>query len=205
MTSGGFAFGIEWQDVLITSSPFNRKNEGRRVSELSLEAGKSPHEWIFEALLENEMRISMALFGMSEENRCREMKFPVMMFGTDGEGRAASGPMSKGVPHPRNYGAFPRVLGRFVRDLKVVNLEEAIYKMTKLPAQKLRLNDRGQIGKGMAADLVIFDPATVSDRATYEKPHRYAKGIFHVIVNGKLVIHDDCHTGARPGRILHNS
>jgi N-acyl-D-amino-acid deacylase len=125
-----------------------------------------------------------------------------MMIGTDGTGLAASGPMARGVPHPRNYGAFPRVLGRFVRDLKVIELEEAIYKMTGLPAKKLRLHDRGLIKPGLAADLVVFDPATVSDTATYDQPHQYAKGIFHVIVNGQFVIRDATHTGNRPGGIL---
>jgi N-acyl-D-amino-acid deacylase len=144
----------------------------------------------------------MAVFGMSQENRQKEMQFSGMMFGTDGVGMIATGPMAKGVPHPRNYGAFPRVLGRFVRDLKAIELEEAIYKMTGKPAGKLRLNDRGLIRPGLAADLVIFDPAEVSDRATYESPHQYAKGIFHVIVNGNLVIHQATHSGARPGRIL---
>ena len=110
--------------------------------------------------------------------------------------------MSRGVPHPRNYGAFPRVLGRFVRDLGIIELEEAVYKMTGLPAKKLRLPDRVLIKPGMAADLVVFDTATVSDTATYDQPHQYAKGIIHVIVNGRFVVHDSTHTGSRPGRIL---
>ena len=125
-----------------------------------------------------------------------------MMFGTDGVGMAATGPMAKGVPHPRNYGAFPRILGRFVRDLKAIEREQAIYKMTDMPAAKLRLNDRGLIKPGLAADLVIFDPAEVSDKATYDNPHQYANGIIHVIVNGNLVVHQATHSGARPGRIL---
>jgi len=115
---------------------------------------------------------------------------------------AVTGPMAKGVPHPRSYGAFPRILSRFVRDLKAIKLEQAIYKMTGMPAAKLRLNDRGLIRPGLAADLVIFDPAEVSDKATYDDPHQYAGGIFHVIVNGNLVIHEAAHSGARPGRIL---
>ena len=167
-----------------------------------MQTGKSPYDWLFGALLKTELDISMAVFGMSEENRQREIQFSSMMFGTDGVGMTANGPMAKGVPHPRNYGAFPRVLGRFVRDLKAIKLEEAIYKMTGMPAGKLRLNDRGLIRPGLAADLVIFDPAEVSDRATYENPHQYARGIFHVIVNGSLVIHEAAHSGERPGRIL---
>jgi N-acyl-D-aspartate/D-glutamate deacylase len=202
MQSGGFAFGFEWQDILITSSPRNTEYEGRNISELAAQADKSPYDWLFGALLETELDMSMAVFGMSEENRQREVQFSGMMFGTDGVGMAVTGPMAKGVPHPRNYGAFPRVLGRFVRDLKVIELEEAIYRMTGRPAAKLRLNDRGLIKPGLAADLVLFDPAEVSDRATYDNPHQYADGIFHVIVNGNLIVHQATHTGARPGRIL---
>ena len=113
---------------------------------------------------------------------------------------ATTGPMAKGIPHPRSYGAFPRILSRFVRDLKAIDLEQAIYKMTGMPAVKLRLNDRGLIKPGLAADLVIFDPAEISDQATYDNPHQYADGIFHVIVNGDLVVQEAVHTGARPGR-----
>ncbi len=202
MKSGGFACGFEWQDILITSSLHNTAYEGRYISELAAQAGKSPYDWLFGALLETELDISMAVFGMSEENRQREIQFSGMMFGTDGVGMATSGPMAKGVPHPRNYGAFPRILGRFVRDLKAIELELAIYKMTGMPAAKLRLTDRGLVKPGLAADLVIFDPTAVSDKATYDQPHQYANGIFHVIVNGNLVVHQATHSGARPGRIL---
>jgi N-acyl-D-amino-acid deacylase len=202
MQSGGFAYGFEWQDILITSSPQKKEYEGRYIAELAAQAGKSPYDWLFGALLDTELDISMAVFGMSQENRQREIQFSGMMFGTDGVGMAVTGPMAKGVPHPRSYGAFPRILSRFVRDLKAIKLEQAIYKMTGMPAAKLRLNDRGLIRPGLAADLVIFDPAEVSDKATYDDPHQYAGGIFHVIVNGNLVIHEAAHSGARPGRIL---
>jgi N-acyl-D-amino-acid deacylase len=202
MQSGGFARGIEFKDVLITSSSSRTEYEGRYISDLAVAAGQSPYEWLFDALVQTKLDMSMAVFGMSDENRLQEIQFPGMMIGTDGAGLAASGPMARGVPHPRNYGAFPRVLGRFVRDLKILKLEEAVHKMTGLPAGKLRLQDRGFIKPGLAADLVVFDPATVADTATYDQPHRYAKGIFHVIVNGRFVIRDAVHTGNRPGRIL---
>ena len=146
--------------------------------------------------------MTMAVFGMSEENRRREIQFPSMMICTDGFGLTATGPMAKGVPHPRNYGAFPRVLGRYVRDLQVLKLEEAVFKMTGLPAKKLRLKGRGVIRPGFAADLVVFDPATVSDRATYDNPHQYAAGISHVLVNGRFVIQDENHTKKKPGIVL---
>jgi N-acyl-D-aspartate/D-glutamate deacylase len=107
-----------------------------------------------------------------------------------------------GVPHPRNYGTFPRVLGRFVRELKALPLETAIAKMTSVPATRLRFTDRGRIAVGAAADLVAFNPHTVADRATFENPHQYPVGIPHVIVNGEFVIRDGEHTNAKPGRAV---
>jgi N-acyl-D-amino-acid deacylase len=205
MQTGGFARGIEWNNVLITSSSRQREYEGSFVSDLAARAGKAPHDWVFDALLETKLALSMALFGMSAENRRNEIQSACMMIGTDGFGMATTGPLSKGVPHPRNYGAFPRVLGQYVRELQVLTLEKAVFKMTGLAAQKLRLQDRGMIKPGLAADLVVFDPAMVSDPATYDNPHQYARGIFQVIVNGQFVIHDENHTGARPGMVLNQA
>jgi N-acyl-D-amino-acid deacylase len=202
MKSGGYARGLEFKDVLITSSPHRTEYEGRYISDLAASSGQTPYEWLFDALVQTNLDMSMAAFGMSEENRWQEIQFPGMMIGTDGTGLAVSGPMARGVPHPRSYGAFPRVLGRFVRDLGIIEIEEAVYKMTGLPARKLRLHDRGLIKPGLTADLVVFDPATVADTATYDQPHQYAKGIHHVLVNGRFVIRDGVHTGNRPGKIL---
>jgi N-acyl-D-amino-acid deacylase len=202
MQTGGFARGMEWNLVLITSSPKQTEYEGCYVSELAARADKAPHDWVFDALLETRLDMGMAVFGMSEENRRREIQFPAMMICTDGFGLATAGPLAKGVPHPRSYGAFPRVLDRYVRDLQVITLEEAVYKMTGLAAQKLCLKDRGFVRPGFAADLVVFDPDTVSDRATYDNPHQYAGGISQVIVNGQFVIRDENHTGATPGIVL---
>ena len=109
---------------------------------------------------------------------------------------------SDGVPHPRNYGTFPRVLGRFVRELKALPLEQAIAKMTSVPARRLRFADRGRIAVGAAADLVAFDPATVADRATFAEPHQFPVGIPHVLVNGVFIIRNGEHTAARPGRAV---
>ncbi len=202
MQTGGFARGVEWNLVLITASPQRTEYEGSYVSDLASRADKTPHDWVFDALLETRLDMSMALFGMSAENRRREIQFPAMMICTDGFGLATTGPLATGVPHPRSYGAFPRVLGRYVHELQVLSLEEAIYKMSGLAAQKLRLKDRGIIRPGLAADLVVFDPAAVCDRATYDNPHQYAGGISQVIVNGKFVIRDENHTGATPGMVL---
>ncbi len=110
--------------------------------------------------------------------------------------------MSKGLPHPRHYSTFPRILGRFVREEQVLSLEEAIRKMTGLPAEKLRWTDRGLLKEGYRADLVVFDPDTIIDRATFQAPHQYPLGIRHVIVNGKPVVYNGSHTQARPGSVL---
>ena len=123
-----------------------------------------------------------------------------LLIGTDGSGLAIEGPLSTGKPHPRSYGTFPRVLGYYVREQGVLALEEAIRKMSGLPAQKLRWTDRGTIRRGYRADLVVLDPDTVVDRATFQEPHQYPIGIDHVLVNGELVISEGIHTRARPGK-----
>jgi N-acyl-D-amino-acid deacylase len=191
-----------WDLVFISNSPKNRSYEGHHVAELAAEAAKSPHDWILDALLETELDVGMIKFSMSEDNRKLELRHPAMMIGTDGYGLAREGPLSRGKPHPRNYGTFPRVLGHYVREQGVISLEEAIWKMSGFPAQKLRWTDRGLLKKGFRADLVVFDPDRVADQATYEAPHQFPRGIHHVVVNGRLVIQEDVHTGARPGVIL---
>jgi N-acyl-D-amino-acid deacylase len=140
----------------------------------------------------------MVGFGMSEENVAAGIAHPASMICTD-SGAVAFG---AGSPHPRSYGTHPRVLGRFVRDLKTCPLETAIRKMTALPAARMNFRDRGMIATGLAADLVVFDPSTIADRATFEAPHQYPTGIPHVLVNGTFVIRDGAHTGARPGRAV---
>ena len=204
METGGFSRGVKWDKILITGSPRRLDCQGRFVADLAAETGKTPHDWIFDALLQAELNLTMVLFGMSEDNRQKELKHPLMMIGTDGFGLAANGPLTQDKPHPRSFGTFPRVLGYYVRDEGIISLEKAVHKMTGLPAKKLRLKDRGLVQPGLAADLVVFDPATVADRATYEQPHKYAEGILHVIVNGEIVIHNTIHTGSRPGLILTN-
>ncbi|MCK4832389.1 MAG: amidohydrolase family protein, partial [Anaerolineales bacterium] len=191
-----------WSAVLIGSSSRNREYQGRRVDELAAEAGKSPEDWVLDALLEAEGHIDMIHFGMSEENRKAELRHPAMMIGTDGYGLPIDGPLTQGLPHPRSYGTFPRILGGYVREQGVITLEEAIWKMSGLPALKLRWTDRGLIKEGYRADLVILNPDTVIDHATYQAPRQYPAGIHHVIVNGRLVIHDGVHTRALPGRVL---
>jgi N-acyl-D-amino-acid deacylase len=130
---------------------------------------------------------------MNEENLATFLKLPFAMVGSDSS-------FTTGKPHPRLYGAFPRVIRRFVRELKVLTLEEAIHKMTGLTAQRLRLTHAGLIKKGFQADAVLFDPETITDRATYQSPEHFPSGIARVIVNGETVIKNGIHTGAKPGR-----
>ena len=202
MATRGFAASVDWSTVLITGCPTKTEYQGRFVSELAKEENQTPHEWIFDALFEADLQIHMAVFAMSEENRRREAVHPAMTFCTDGMGFAASGGFLKSLTHPRSYGAFPRILSRYVREEKILPLEQAIRKMTGQPAARLNLKDRGLIQPGFAADLVVFDPDKVKDTATYEHPHRYAEGIVEVIVNGQPVIHEGIHTGSRPGLVL---
>ena len=152
------------------------------------------------ALIEKGM-VSAIFHAMAEEDVERILRHPATMIASDGEVPL----FGKGSPHPRSYGTFVRVLGRYVREKKILTLEEAVRKMTSLPAARVGLRDRGLLRPGMKADLVIFDPATVADAATFENPHQYAVGVSHVIVNGVLVVDDAKVTGARPGRVLRHA
>jgi N-acyl-D-amino-acid deacylase len=201
MQSGGYS-GDEWDNVLISCCPKHHTYEGHSVANLAEEIGKSPHDWVFDLLLETDMDVTMVKFGMSEENRVQELRHPAMMIGSDGYALATEGPLSEGLPHPRSYGAFPRVLGHYTRERGALSLEEAVRKMTGLPAEKLRWSDRGLVKRGYVADLVVLEPDIVKDLATYESPHQYPQGIRHVIVAGEPVIQDGVHTKARPGKTL---
>jgi N-acyl-D-amino-acid deacylase len=139
---------------------------------------------------------------MSDENLVRQMKLPWVSFGSDAGSLSPEPPFTRANPHPRAYGNFARLLGKYVREEKVMPLEEAIRRVTGLPATNLELDRRGFLREGMFADVVIFDPAAIADRATYEKPHQFAVGVKHVFVNGGHVLKDGEHTGAKPGRAL---
>ena len=201
MQTTGFFRIAEWDKVLLGTEK-KPEYEGRSVAELADAAKKSCFDWVFDTLLELDLDVGIVLFMMSEDNRRQELRHPAMMIGTDGAGIAIGGPLAKGLTHPRTYGTFPLVLGRYVRELGVLSLEEAVWKMTGFPAQKLRWQDRGLIRKGYRADLVVVNPDTVADLATYQAPHHYPAGIPYVVVNGVPVIRDGSHTQARPGRIL---
>jgi N-acyl-D-amino-acid deacylase len=202
-----------WQNVQLaaigrtrggTSDPVspNRKYEGKRVAEAAKEAGKDPFDFVFDLLIEERGSVGCVYFIIDEADLSLAMKMPWVSIGSDGSALAVEGPLRAGVPHPRSFGTFPRVLGRYVRELKVIPLEEAIRKMTSLPASILGLTDRGTIKEGQWADLVIFDPATVADKATFEDPFQYPVGIDTVLVNGKIVLEEGKHTNARPGKVL---
>jgi N-acyl-D-amino-acid deacylase len=200
--SSGFFRFAGWDDFLISESPNQRSYEGRYVSDLACQAGKDAYDWVFDALVETDLDIVMIIFQVAEDNLRLQLRHPAMMIGTDAEGRATAGPMSTGKPHPRNYGTYPRVLARYVREEGILSLEEAIWKMSGLPAFKLQWSDRGLLKEGYRADVVVLDPDQVADRASYEAPHQYPVGIHHVIVNGTPVIENSTHTRARPGAIL---
>jgi N-acyl-D-amino-acid deacylase len=151
---------------------------------------------------EDESRIDSIYFLMSEENVKKEIAKPWVSFGSDEASQLPEGNFLKSNCHPRAYGNFARVLGKYVREEKVLTLADAIRKLSGLPATNLGLDHRGFVKEGMFADVVIFDPKTISDRATFEKPHQYAVGMKHVFVNGVQVLKDGEHTGAKPGRAL---
>ncbi len=175
---------------------------GKSLAEVAKMRGKDPVETIMDLIAEDESRIDSIYFLMSEENVKKEMAKPWISFGSDEASQAPEGVFLKSNPHPRAYGNFARVLGKYARDEKVISLPEAVRRLSALPATNLGLDHRGLLQEGMFADVVVFDPATISDRATYEKPHQYAVGVKHVFVNGVQVIKDGEHTGAKPGRAL---
>ena len=175
---------------------------GKSLAEVAKMRGKDPIETLMDLIAEDESRIGTIYFLMSEENVKKEIAKPWISFGSDESSQAPEGVFLKSNPHPRAYGCFARVLGKYARDEKVISLPEAIRKLSGLPATNLGLDRRGILKEGMFADVVVFDPATIADRATFEKPHQYAVGMKHVFVNGVQVIKDGEHTNAKPGRAL---
>src|SRR5216110_906250 len=175
---------------------------GKTLAEVAKMRGKDPIDTAMDLIAEDESRIGTVYYLMSEENVKKELRKPWISFGSDEASQAPEGVFLKSTPHPRAYGTFARVLGKYTRDEKILTLEQAIRKLSGLPATNLGLDHRGFVQQGMFADVVVFDPATISDRATFEKPHQYAVGVKHAFVNGVQVIKDDEHTGAKPGRAL---
>ena len=185
-----------WENIVI-SSVEGKKNQayvGRSVADISEGEGKDPADTAFDLLLEENARVGMIIFSMDEERMRMGLRHPLGMVCTDG--------LLGGRPHPRVYGTFPRILGRYVREKRDLSLEEAIRKMTSLPARRLGLKDRGTLAEGAAADIVVFNPTTIADRATYDNPRQYPLGIRQVIVNGVLAVEGGQHTGKLGGKVL---
>jgi N-acyl-D-amino-acid deacylase len=173
--------------------------EGRSLADVARDAGQDPLDVAFHLLVEEGAGIVMVVFGMAEDDVRRVMSHSAVAIASDGW---TLDPSAGGTPHPRSYGTFPRVLGRYVREEGVLSLEAAVHKMTGLPARRLRGLRRGHIETGFVADIVVFDPAAVCDVATYSDPHRFSVGLEHVFVGGVPVIEDRLETGARPGSVL---
>jgi N-acyl-D-amino-acid deacylase len=175
---------------------------GRTLAEAAKLRGEDPVETIMNLVLEDRSRVGAVYFMMSEENIRKQIALPWMAFGSDASSMAPAAPFTKSSTHPRAYGNFARLLGKYVREEKVIPLHEAVRRLSGLPATNLELDRRGFIRAGMFADVVVFDPATIADRATFEQPHQYSTGVVHVFVNGTQVLKDGEHTGATPGRAV---
>ena len=175
---------------------------GKTLGEVAKMRGKDPIETIMDLLLEDRSRVGTIYFLMSEDNIKKQLRQPWVSFGSDAASIATEGVFLRSAAHPRAYGNFARLLGKYVRDEKVISLTEAVRRLTSLPAANLGLKDRGLLKSGMFADVVIFDPQTIADRATFENPHQYSVGVRDVFVNGQHVLKNGEHTGAKPGRAL---
>jgi N-acyl-D-amino-acid deacylase len=204
----------KWENLLVgAGSPENvllvgfRSQElkhltGKTLADVATRRGKSPEETAMDLVIEDNSRVDAVYFMMNEEDVKKNIALPWVSFGSDAASVASEGPFLLSQPHPRTYGNFARLLGKYVRDEKVIPLEEAIRKLSGLPAENLGLRDRGHLREGFLADVVVFDPAKIQDHATYAQPHQYATGVKHVFVNGTQVLADGEHTGAKPGRVV---
>jgi N-acyl-D-amino-acid deacylase len=196
--------GLDWSQARIMgyTLPENQALNGLTIQALAEVLGLEPVEAVFQVFCREKGGLGMIVFAMSEQDLITILKDPFGMIGSDGRSVSPLGPSRKSPVHPRFYGTFPRILGKYVREKQIISLEQAVHKMTGLPAEKIGLKDRGLIKKGLAADLVLFDPDTVRDRADFDHPHEVSQGIVHVMVNGKMVIENKKHTGALPGKRL---
>ena len=197
--------GTPWENILLTGldEEENQRFIGKPIQQAASELGQDPYDFACDLLIKEKGGVGIVGFAMSEEQTEETLKHPLVMLCSDGSALASYGPLHQGKPHPRNYGTFPRFLGLYVRDRKALTLPQAVTKMTSMPAAKLGLKDRGTLKQGNFADIVVFDPATVAAKATYTEPEQYSTGIDYVIVNGKVVIDHDKHTGALPGKVLY--
>jgi N-acyl-D-amino-acid deacylase len=179
-----------------------KKYTGKTLAEVAAIRGKTAEETAMDLIVQDSTRVGSAFFLMNEENVRKQVALPWMSFGSDEGSYTSEGVFLKSNAHPRAYGTFARVLGKYCREEKLISLQQAIYQLSKLPATNLRIQKRGELKTGYYADIVIFDPSTVTDKATFDKPHQYAVGVKHVWVNGKQVLKEGEHTGAKPGRFV---
>ncbi|MFQ6046576.1 MAG: amidohydrolase family protein, partial [Gemmatimonadales bacterium] len=203
----------EWENLYLAAGAENVllvgfKNDslkpltGKTLAEVAAMRGKSPEETAMDLVIQDDSRVGTVYFLMSEENVARQIALPWVSFCSDAGSLAPEGVFLKSNPHPRAYGNFARLLGKYVREEGVIPLEEAVRRLTSLPATNLSLKRRGSLRPGYFADVVVFDPATITDHATFDEPHQYATGMEHVFVNGVQVLRDGEHTGETPGRVV---
>lgn len=204
---------VDWENFFVQAGPDGilllgfrnpalRPLIGKTLAEVAQERGSNPAETAMDLVVQDNSRVDAAFFLMSEENVALKLARPWISFGSDAGALAREGVFLNSNPHPRAYGNFARVLGRYVRDEERLPLEDAIRRMTSLPAYNTGIRDRGRLAENYFADIVVFDPATINDRASFEDPHQYATGVVHVFVNGEQVLKDGEHTGALPGRVV---
>ena len=196
-----------WKGYVIAhvGSEKNKRLEGRSLHDIAAELGRDPCDVAIDLMVEEQLDVSRIRWGMCDEDVNTLMESELVMFGSDGSSMKAEGPMRTGLPHPRSFGTFPRVLGKYVREEKLLTLQQAIRKMTSLSAARLGLWDRGVLRPGAWADITIFDPATVKDEAGFGDPFRYPAGIPYVLVNGIVVIDRGTHTAKTPGKVIRHS
>jgi N-acyl-D-aspartate/D-glutamate deacylase len=191
-----------WDAVRIAISPHQPEYAGRTVGDIARSRSCDPLDAVCDYLLADHGHTRILVTSMAEEDVQEILRSPTVLVGSDGTSLAPYGTTAQGKPHPRFYGTFPRVLGYYVGELGILSLPQAIYKMTAGSAAALGLVARGLLREGYQADITVFDPQTIAERATYDDPHQYAAGISTVIVNGVVVIEAGEHTGALPGRVL---
>ena len=194
-----------WESCVVAGvkSEKNKVHEGKSIEQISKALNKKPTDVVFDLLKDEGGSVPAVYFLMSEDDVRTALQTPWVSIGSDGTAVRPDGILGKGKPHPRWYGTFPRVLGKYVREEKVLALEEAVKKMTSLNAAKLGIEDRGLVKAGKKADITIFSAERVIDKATFENPHQYPEGIEYVIVNGTPVIEKGQHLGSKPGRVLY--
>jgi len=195
-----------WSSIAISSvnSESNKWMEGKTLSFLSGIVKKEPVDFLLDILIEEKLRIGAIFHSMNEDNLRRFLTRPYVMIGSDSSVRSTDGPTHRGKPHPRGFGTFPRFIGRYARDLHLMNIGEAVRKITLLPSETFGLMGRGRLKEGFYADVVVFDEERIIDRATFEQPFLKPEGIYYVLVNGSPVVWEGYYTGNRPGRILRN-